>query len=235
MIRKSLAALLLLGAVSLQSCKSDTTGPDGGGNNVTNTKPKAGATYTYNEEVAPEGQQPTNSTVIYTVVQANATVGSKSSVYTFDGPADDDTRVIAYESNGNVSVLVPRVTMTGVDTVWMTIPVTGSGGSSNLLVADFDLDVFGIMVNTKVNVTATAAGTENITVGSKSFAAKKIKVTNKTTVTMPGVPATTETADDYFWWVPEIGYYAKNQETSRDEDTDDVIVTTETLTSFDID
>lgn len=237
LIRKSLFPLLLIGATFTQSCKESSTDPgDGGGGTVTNNKPGAGSTYTCYARTTNNGTQKSADSVTYTVSISPTEIKGKSNVYVFSSSnSGDDPRTIAYESNGNISILMPVITTSSQDAAWMTIPVTGSGGTTNLLVSDFDLDLFGTPMHTSVKVSASFVGSENIAIGNKSYTAKKIKTTSTSVITIAGQNSS-GTDDDFYWWISELGYYGKSEEggqvdpvTSQADD-----LKTETLVHFDL-
>lgn len=218
-------------ALLISGCAAETE-PDFDGGPVTNTKPPVGSTYTFHQVVAENnGTLKSQDTVVYAVGISPVDIKGKSNIYVFANSVDPkDTRSIAYETNGNVSVLVPLVTQSVQDVQWMTIPLTGSGGSKNLLLSEIETTNSGITTNAKLLASASLVGTENISVNGKTYSAKKVKVTNTVTVTTAGIPVSTND-DDFFWWIPDLGFYGKSEEGGLDDPTGyyGTDVTTETL------
>jgi hypothetical protein len=233
-LSKSLLSLIV-GAFTLYGCAAQTE-PDFDGGAVTNTKPPIGSTYRFHQVVTNnDGVIQSQDTVTYTTGISPVDVKGKSNAYVFaNSTSPEDSRTIAYESNGNVSVLVPFVPKAGnPDVQWMTIPLTGAGGSKNLLLAEYESTSGGITTNIKIVANASLVSTENFTVGSKTYSAKKVKVTSTLTTTTAGIPIS-KNDDDFFWWIPELGFYGKSEEGGFDDPTGTfgTDVTTETLVSF---
>src|SRR5687767_775758 len=115
---------LLFGAMLLQGCAAETE-PDFDGGPVTNTKPPIGSTYRFHQVVVNnDGVVQSEDTVTYTTGISPVDIKGKSNAYVFaNSTSAQDTRTIAYESNGNVSVLVPFITQSVQDVQWMTIPL----------------------------------------------------------------------------------------------------------------
>lgn len=211
-----------------------TAEPDFDGGAVTNTKPAIGSTYTFHQSVTEhDGAAKSQDTVKYVVGISPVDIKGKSGAYVFaNSQSPKDTRTIAYETNGNISILVPLVTQSVQDVQWMTIPLTGSGGSKDLLLSEADVEIKGVPTHVKLVANTALVSTENITVGSKTYTAKKVKVTNTITTTAGIVPISTND-DDFYWWIPDLGFYGKSEEGGIDDPlgvygTD---ITTETLTT----
>lgn len=217
---------MLMAAIAVQGCKSDSTGPNNNGTPVENTKPNQGSSYKYYSKTTENGTVTNEDTVLYTVT-ADVTIGERSGVYVYTPDDGDDPRTISFEANGNISILLPYITPDSAGTFWFTIPLTGSGGTTNRLVADFEI----LGVRSVTRTSASLAGTENVSVNGTTYSAKKIKVTS--TMTVAGQTAASD--DDFFWWVPQIGFYAKFEEGGQIVDGQQEELTVETLASFDID
>jgi hypothetical protein len=230
-LRRSLLPLLLAGALFTQSCKEDSTGSGTNNDPVTNSKPTDGSTYTYYSKTTDNGSTTEEDTVVYTV-EANVTepATGQTGVYIYTPDNGEEPVTLRFESNGNVSILMPVITADNTGVQWFTLPVTGSGGTSNLLVLDVDL--FG--AHTKTTASAGFVGTENITINGKTYTAKKLKTTSNATVTVAGQSAVSSD-DDYFWWVPELGFYGKSETGGQVQGPDAEPLTVESLVRFNID
>ncbi len=222
---------LLMGASIMYGCAAETE-PDFDGGAVTNTKPAIGTTYTFYQVVVDnDGVAQSQDTVTYTTGISPVDIKGKSNAYVFaNSTSAEDSRTIAYETNGNIAVLVPLITQSTQDVQWMTIPLTGSGGSKNLLLAEYETTNSGITTNVKIIASASLVTTENMTVGAKTYSAKKVKVTSTLTTTNAGIPIS-KNDDDFFWWIPDLGFYGKSEEGGIDDPTGfyGTDVTTETL------
>jgi hypothetical protein len=234
LLRKLALPLFLAAAVSLQSCKSDSTGPDNNVTPVETTKPTTGSTYTYTRTTTPEGGSPQTSTVTYTVASADVQFQGKSNVFVYESA--DESRVLSIADNGNVSVLTLVVKTDGIDTTWITLPVTGSGGSSNVTTFDLEIDFLGQVIRTVVKSSASLDRTENVTINGQSYEAKVIKVSNVADVSIAGISQGSETSNNFYWWVPAIGYYSKAEEVKQENQGGEMVSTsrTEIISSFDL-
>ena len=228
---KKFTYLMCALAFSLMSCAAEPD-PDFDGGPVNNTKPNIGTTYTFHQVVKDiDGVVQSQDTVTYTSGISPVDIKGKSMPYVFvNSQSQTGTRTIAYETNGNISLLVPLVTDSIQDVQWMTIPLTGSGGSKNLLLSELETTNSGITTNAKLIANVSLAATENISVNAKTYSAKKIKLTKTLTVTTAGIPVSTND-DDFYWWIPELGFYGKSEEGGIDDPTGfyGTDVTTETL------
>jgi hypothetical protein len=229
-LSKGLIPALLFGAFLLHGCAAEPD-PDFDGGPVNNTKPQLGTTYTFHQVVTNNGTVQSQDTVIYTATISPIDIKGKANAYVFlNSVSQVQSRTIAYETTGNISMLVPLVTQSTADVQWMTIPLTGSGGSKNLVLSEIDTSISGVSTNVKLIANTSLMGTENFTVGAKSYSAKKIKVTKTLTLTGAGIPVS-KNDDDFFWWIPDLGFYGKSEEGGIDDPTGQVSsdVTTETL------
>jgi hypothetical protein len=231
MIRTHKLLLTAFVTILLSSCAAEPD-PDFDGGPVNNTKPNIGTTYTFHQVVKDnDGVVQSQDTVTYTSGISPVDIKGKSMPYVFvNSQSQTGTRTIAYETNGNISLLVPLVTDSIQDVQWMTIPLTGSGGSKNLLLSELETTNSGITTNAKLIANVSLAATENISVNAKTYSAKKIKLTKTLTVTTAGIPVSTND-DDFYWWIPELGFYGKSEEGGIDDPTGfyGTDVTTETL------
>lgn len=226
-----LRTTLLLGAFALQGCAAEPD-PDVDGGAVNNKKPNIGTTYTFHQVVVDnDGVVQSQDTVTYTSGISPIEIKGKASPYVFvNSQSQAGTRTIAYETSGNISLLVPLITQSTQDVQWMTIPLTGSGGSKNLLLSEIETTNSGITTNAKLIANLSLAATENITVNAQTYTAKKIKLTKTLTVTTAGIPVS-KNDDDFYWWIPDLGFYGKSEEGGIDDPTGfyGTDVTTETL------
>jgi hypothetical protein len=222
---------LLFGALLLHGCAAEPE-PDFDGGPVNNIKPEIGSQYTFHQVVTDNnGTIKTQDTVVYTVGISPVDIKGRSGAYVFATGDPLSSRTIVYETNGNVSLLVPMVIQgSNPDVQWMTIPLTGSGGSKNLLLSEIETTNSGITTNAKLIANVSLAATENIVVDSKTYSAKKIKVTNTLTVTTGGIPVS-KNDDDFYWWIPDLGFYGKSEEGGIQDPTGfyGTDITTETL------
>jgi hypothetical protein len=227
-------SLVLLTVVMLQSCAA-TNEPDFQGGAVTNTKPTLGSTFLFHQRTTDDGTTQSEDSVTYTTTVSPVDIKGKSGAYVFvNSESQINSRTIAYETNGNIAILVPYATSaSNPDVQWMTIPLIGSGGSKDLLMAQYDTEVNGIPTSLKLTGSATLVSNESITVNGRSYTAKHFKITRTLTATTFGVPVSTND-DDLYWWVPELGFYGKLEEGGFSDPTGQVAseVRTETLLRY---
>jgi hypothetical protein len=233
MIRTHKLLLTAFVTILLSSCAAEPE-PDFDGGPVNNVKPMIGSQYTFHQVVTDNnGTVQTQDTVVYTVGISPVEIKGRSGAYVFATGDPLSSRTIMYETNGNISLLVPLITQSAQDVQWMTIPLTGSGGSKNLLLSEAETTNSGITTNAKLIANLSLAATENITVNAKTYSAKKIKVTRTLTVTTAGIPVS-KNDDDFYWWIPDLGFYGKSEEGGIQDPTgfSGTDVTTETLVRF---
>lgn len=220
-------------AVLLSSCAA-TNEPDFQGGAVTNTKPGLASTFTFHHRVSDDGTTQSEDTVKYTTTISPVEIKGKSGAYVFvNSQSQINTRTIAYETNGNISILVPLVTQSTQDVQWMTIPLIGSGGSKDLLLAEYETEISGVPTKLRLTGSATLVGNENMTVNGKSYVAKYFKITRTLTSTTFSVPVSTND-DDLFWWIPDLGFFSKMEEGGFSDPTGQVAseLSTETLVRY---
>lgn len=220
-------------ALSLTGCAA-TNEPDFQGGGVTNTKPTLASTFTFHHLVTDDGVNQHEDSIVYTTTISPIDIKGKSGTYVFvNSETQINTRTIAYETSGNISILVPLVTETTQDVQWMTIPLIGSGGSKDLLLAQYDTTISGVNTSLKLTASATLVSNENMTVNGRSYTAKHFKITRTLTSTTAGIPISTND-DDLFWWIPDLGFFGKVEEGGFSDPTGQVAIelSTETLLRY---
>ncbi|HET6512857.1 MAG TPA: hypothetical protein VFH43_11735 [Candidatus Kapabacteria bacterium] len=226
-----IASLFL--AFGLASCAA-TNEPDFQGGGVTNTKPAIASNFRFHHITSDEGTKTHEDSLTYTTTVSPIEIKGKSGAYVFvNSESQINTRTIAYETNGNISILVPLVTETTQDVQWMTIPLIGSGGSKDLLLAQYDTTISGISTSLKLTATATLVSNQNMTVNGQNYTAKHYKITRTLTSTTLGIPVSTND-DDLFWWIPDLGFFGKIEEGGFSDPTGQVAseLSTETLLRY---
>jgi hypothetical protein len=238
-LRKGLLPLLLVGAMFTQSCKEDSTGPGTGGNNnapVTATFAKAGSTYYYHlHHKDQSGATVTSDTNIYTISRDDLSIGGRTNVrlleLTTEGQDQGTIAYLSYNADSSASLFFAGTAIFGgvSSDPWINLPIRSSG-NSHVVVADTTMDFLGVPMQMKIEISSTFLSSENLTVAGKTYAVRKFKLTNTTTTTTSGVPSV-DSRDTFMWWIPEIGFFGKMEETLID-DRDREVLSTETLAHF---
>jgi hypothetical protein len=203
-----LPALLVL----LVSCGDDPAGPE----MVASIKAKPGNIYryhTYDTDSSGVAITPARDTSISTVLRTNATyLGKPDVIVVEDSSASGaDTLYLGYESNDNVSI-VPGLDELGLAPRWLTLPVASAGPltvtSRDTLGAGTDT-----VEITDAALTATALGSEYMTVKGETIFVQKIRVTMEFSRTV-NVNGASEVDVDlnysyYLYYAPALGFIAK--------------------------
>ena len=209
--------LMMIALVSIGTfvgCSDDPEAPDGTDVSV----PKEGSTYTYTEyDLDDQGNKidTTEVEVVATVEQTGLSVAGKTDVLEFSDEYEDgtiDTGYVAYESNGDMSMLLSFDDVEDIDPIWVTIPFgskTAKSYAINETIPDGlgGMDSINLTINTKYlrEETATIQGeTMDVWVG-------EMEVTGSLPGIFGGTIEVNVTSEVYF--VPEIGYVYKTDAT----------------------
>lgn len=232
------AVLFVVGMAGLTGCKSDSpTSPSTG----SVTKPKVGSTYTfatYDTDSLGAKVPGSDSTRSFTCTGAGITYAGKSDVYRFaptTGGDEQDTVYLRYESNGDVSQYLAFKNEFLDAAAWITIPFASKTSQTKRLLDSMVVDPStGETSHVVMDITTAGTGNESVTVGAGTFTATKGTLRVNVTVSADGFTAFSTDASGTLYFVPSIGYAAKNVGTSTSLflGTTSVSGSVESLTSY---
>lgn len=210
--------LMMIALVSIGTfvgCSDDPEAPDGTEVNV----PKQGSTYTYTEyELDDEGNKidTTEVEVVATVEQTGLSIGGKTGVLEFSDTYEDgtiDTSYVAYESNGDMSVLLSFEDVEGVEPIWGTIPFGSKTAKSYAINDTVDDPVIGmIVVDMAIDTKYLREETASVQGETMDVWVGEVKITGTATAAVGGTININSTGEIHF--MPEIGYVYKTDDTS---------------------
>jgi hypothetical protein len=218
--------LVILLAIGLYSCKSDS---DSGTNPIVNTttvQAKAGSSYTFDSTSSSSN---TTGSLTYNIVQDDLTIGGRTGVRVVTQGLDTAFRFV-YNTDGSMSMFFandPEMALEYGDGVWLRMPTKGGAGQSLTVIDTTFIDPeSGFPISIKLKFETSYIGTTTFALNGKSYAAQKVKLVTDQNFFFPSVSET------IFTWVPEIGFYAKEESTTSaigESETD-----SEVLTSFNL-
>jgi hypothetical protein len=201
-MKKYLAPLLLLLCIGC-SDSDTTTGPGNNPNLGVGVAPKAGSWFRFTSIDLDSNGVPivgSNGWEIDSIIQSGLTVFGKSNVVmirssTIGGGAGSEA-YFCYESNGDVSMLIPEAT----DTTWKTVPF----GSKIPRITHLDSVIFGEPYSK--DDTLLYLGTETLTVRAVPLTASKVKMSVYEKASLFGSPFDTYT-NTILSFSSSIGYF----------------------------
>ena len=205
-----LCSILFFGA----GCSSTNPPASNNNNSSATVKPKMGSTFTdslYYKDTSLVDMHAKGQIMVYTLIDTNATVAGKSSVYIFASTFDSvyqrfDTVYQHYETNGDLSVYAPfGAGPFVVGSEWVTFPFATQTTSN--------IQTFkGVVIDTVTiagHVQGSGSGTSVIS--GQSLATQNVTMNvDATSIAAGDIPATLKLT-----YAPSIGYITHQELTDR--------------------
>lgn len=216
---------VLLLTLGLYSCKSDSDSGTNPNPTTTTVQAKAGSSYAFDSTSSASN---TSGSLTYNIVADNVTMGGRTGVRIVQQAADTAFRFV-YNSDGSISMFFPNepdmVAEYG-EGVWLKIPMSGGSGQQLTVIDTSFIDPELGPMTIKLKFTSSYLGTTTFALNGKTYAAHRAKLITDSEFFFPS------TGETIFTWVPELGFYAKEQ--SSTSALGETSTDSETLTSFNL-
>ena len=210
----SIAFLLAL-SLQLVSCKNSTTAADPDPATLTWNKLRVGTKWTISGSTIDstnKGVVTTPESATYEVIADDISIFGKDSVRAYLSAGATDPGHLAYEINGDISLLQSYVDSgVTIPVSWYTFPVKSKGSVTFPSDTAYFPDT-GIGLSTFI---MSYDGTENLVLAGHTFACIRIKETS-TVIDLKAPYERMSGGLMYQWYAPEFGYFVKY--TDRDTD-----------------
>lgn len=202
--------VLAFGTLWLSSCKSGTTNPNEPANLLPLTE---GNYWVYERYELDSNEQRTGAPTYDSVVVGAAIQLAGRQAYPLYSFSDDDTHDTTYlskDAEGNiwqymdfsVGEVVPGVQLPALSARWVKMVSVGSESSWTILDTTVSFQYSGLPLTMQIKVTNEKAGTEAVTIGSKTYTAQKFTMTY--TGKVPGIAEFTGSSTSFY--VAGIGH-----------------------------